>query len=234
MQLLQSESGGITVLSYEAPAGALPPYVEERLRLGVCSGVLSPVITGEGDRIRLGFSAEESEPLDAYVRKNRGRWENQGDRILSFGRAAVRALLDAELHFLPLSLFVIDCDHVRIRRTDASVALLPDCSRAERTAPRESDLRSGAEGIPAPHAATDDVPRLREELASFLDTIGSGLADSAWNAYRERLLIEIREDRGGLRSLVSQLERAEGELVRWAPDNEKPAPKSGFPRIHND
>ena len=195
MQLLQHELNGRVYAAYPIPEEALSPYEERALRLGVSRGVLPVAFTGGEGRLHMLFDCEETELLTGYFRRERGRWDSQGDRLLGFGMRIVRGLLDAEEHFLPLAFFTLTEETVRIRPRDEAVFLLPDPGR-ERT--------------------DSGVLRLRSELADYLGALGTGLSDRSWNGYRERLLYEIREGRGGLSALYGTLERARGELYRRA------------------
>ncbi len=247
MQLLRYELNGDVFASYEVAAAALSHHEERTIRLGAARAVLPVALTRCGDRLTVSFDEEETEPLTGYVWRERGSWENQGDRILGFATRIVLGLLDAEDHFLPLSLFAIGGETVRIRPDGGKLFLLPDLTRRDTSRPAERRTGNGGTisetGIEEESASPEtggetEADRLRAELAVFLGVLGSGLSDGAWNRYRERLFYDLREGKGGLRSVYGLIERARGELYRigsedgplagGTPQKKSPLGRAGF------
>ena len=144
MQLLRYELNGTVYGAFEIPADALSAHEERTLRLGVCRAVLPIAFVENEGRVTVLFDREETEPLTAFFRRERGKWETQGDMVLRFAMRIVRGLLEAENHFLPLSLFAIDAESVRVRPDDAALFLLPHPGREhvpDETAPRRASRK---------------------------------------------------------------------------------------------
>ena len=212
MQLLQYELNGRLFDACRVPPGTLSRHEEEILRLGAAKAVLPVTVTETAEGTEIAFAHEETELFAVWFRRNRGLWDAQGDRLLRFAMRIVRGLLDAEAHFLPLDLFAIDADRVRIRPRDEEVFLVPDAAVRLAGTPDGTETE-GNEALPD----ASDPARLRTELAAFLKELGSGLGDSAWNRYRKRLLLDLTEETGGLGAVLGVLERARGELYRILP-----------------
>ncbi len=201
MQLLYTERNGTLTAYRETRRERLSSHEEVRLRLNVSAAVLPVTVTETDGIIRIAFDAEETEPLAEWFRRNRGRWDCQGDVLLGIAARIAEGILDAENHFLPPDLFTATPDGVRIRPSDEALFLVPDPGRREGAVPD-----------------ADGAGRFRNELAALLDELGRGLGDTVWNAYRERLLADLRGGKGGLLSVARLLEKARGELYRPLPE----------------